>query len=152
MDASFVIAYALATCIWLPYVIAGIVYTIRYSRGKRMASESRPDWFVPPIGGSGGSDVQRKAIPREIREEIDQTPEWWDREFQRLSHRTANRTVHEVEYVTEVTMMNGARIMHPTRELASYDGCDCAECERHRRFYSEPPGRPDVSAVMKGAY
>lgn len=27
----------------------------------------------------------RKTVPSEIRAEIDQTPEWWDREFRRLS-------------------------------------------------------------------
>lgn len=26
----------------------------------------------------------RKSIPRAVQEEIDQTPEWWDREFRRL--------------------------------------------------------------------
>lgn len=28
---------------------------------------------------------QRRAIPPEVQDEIDQSPEWWDREFRKLS-------------------------------------------------------------------
>lgn len=75
--------------------------------------------------------IHTPAIPKAIREEIDQTPAWWDTQFHKLLATVDKPEVYEVEYVEEISFLNGATML-PAKVTQEYLGCTCNECKRAR--------------------
>jgi hypothetical protein len=75
-------------------------------------------------------------IPREIRQEIDQDPEWWDREFHKELSRVSPKVeidTGEDEYIEEVTFMGGSTLFVIPKPY-EYLGCTCRDCKNARRM------------------
>lgn len=93
----------------------------------------------PMIGGDVIEQPARptaKPIPKDIREEIDQAPAWWDREFHkelaRLQPKVEVDTGEDVFY-EELTFMNGGSRVYEVPKPYEYMGCTCGDCKSARR-------------------
>jgi hypothetical protein len=78
--------------------------------------------------------MTRNKISREVREEIDQTPGWWDKQFHKLlvATNTDYTEYGEIEYAEEITFAHGSTL-YPTRWPArEYLGCTCRDCKNAR--------------------
>ena len=75
----------------------------------------------------------RPAIPREVREEIDQDPAWWDREFHKALSRVSPKVeidAGEDEYIEERTLTS--TVLHRIAKPYEYLGCTCRDCKSAR--------------------
>lgn len=117
-------------CFMMPvsYAVARVRYVIQH--------RSKPVEYYPGINGNPSSSVEwaRMQIPQDIRDEIDQTLGWWDREYHRLLAKVDEPIVHEVEY-EQTTFLGGGSVLTPTRVRQEFMGCPCDECKYARRYY-----------------
>lgn len=119
-----------------PYIVSRLAYVIYYRRTHRRASVSRitdAEYWSNRILAEVEA-TQKPRITPELRAELNQTPEWWDKKFHALLDETSGEFVEhgDYEYVEEMTLAGPAVVYEipPTRE---YLGCTCSECKRARR-------------------
>lgn len=68
-------------------------------------------------------EARRAEIPKDIQDEIDQTPDWWDKEFHNRLEASGAKVV--ARHVEEYTDRDG---LHRTREYKALEGCECSQC------------------------
>lgn len=96
-------------------------------------------WNTAPPEGTEliGGDVVEKPIPREIQQEIDQDPEWWDREFHKELAKVQSKVeidTGEDEYIEERSLTSPVIVMHRVPKPYEYLGCTCRDCKNARRM------------------
>lgn len=103
-----------------------LVYTLNTSKNEYVISLD-------------GRDTGVRAIPADIRAEIDQTPQWWDRQFHRLTGESGAIELEygEIEYVEERSL-TGPAIWRTLPRPTAYLSCICSECERTRKMGCDP--------------
>lgn len=76
----------------------------------------------------------RSHIPKEIRDELDQTPGWWDKQFHKALESSGDEVVYRElgEYIEERTANGEAAVMHQMPDKVVLSNCTCRECYRIR--------------------
>lgn len=140
---------------WLPLIAAilGAAWSavvVLANREGRNPTRFLPDdsgWAIPGVIPAGPFVASRsdteyiayweakaaKAIPREIQEEIDQTPGWWDKQYHKLIARLEQKIEHgEVEYVVDQTLASVGAYYTRIEPPYEYPSCPCGNCKRAR--------------------
>ncbi|UVG35263.1 membrane protein [Microbacterium phage Cece] len=68
-------------------------------------------------------EARRAEIPKDIQDEIDQSPAWWDKEFHNRLEASGAKVV--ARHVEEYTDQEG---MYHAREYKALEGCECQNC------------------------
>lgn len=104
--------------------LMGVVYVLNMLFHLRNTSPAQP---VEP---------KRPAISPAMRAEIEQTQDWWDREYHRMIKKANSETfvvTREGEVIYEMSFGSTAINTHTTRNYGYYPTCPCPECLYGRR-------------------
>jgi hypothetical protein len=73
-------------------------------------------------------------ISPEVRAELDETPEWWDKRFHEALRAVETPILHgEPEYFEERTL-DGRVAWHQTFQAVELPSCTCEDCKRARAY------------------
>lgn len=130
---------------WLTYVLAIVpgaayVFAVIRTRMARQWTPSQSSEYVIPLDSGAALVARPKAtISPELRAELDQTPEWWDRQFHTAlrSSGAIELEYGEVEYVEHNTFITGA-VLEPITRPRAILACPCADCKRTRSLGCDP--------------
>lgn len=91
---------------------------------------------------TASAEEKHAAIPLEIRQELDQSPEWWDGQFHQALEKAGAEKILDGDWTPEVIEQHSADgrvVMHYTQEHPyELDGCICSHCEGiHNRDLEE---------------
>lgn len=80
-----------------------------------------------------------RPVTPAVREEIDQTPGWWDKQFHKLLADTGQHYLEygEIEYIEESTFAHGSTVYAMPRPRA-YTSCTCTNCNSTRMMGCDP--------------
>lgn len=78
------------------------------------------------------------SIPRAIKEEIEQTPKWWDGEFHKLLLKSGEPTstlvdeTWEPDVITEKSANGSVCIQYVQSRPTYFESCMCGSCARNQ--------------------
>ena len=99
----------------------------------------------PPrfIGGNftqAAIEAPRTKIPKEIQDEIDQTPEWWSKQFHKQLEASGAKIVARGvgDEITERSFSGKVEITYHTPDRKALAGCECGDCIDVMRRTAKP--------------
>ncbi len=117
----------------VPVGISGLVAGVYVALHFR--NTARPEVY-PGVNGNPRSSLEPR-IPLEVQQEINQDPEWWDREFHKELAKVQPKLeidTGEDEYIEERSFTSGVIMMHRIPKPYEYLGCTCRDCKNARRM------------------
>lgn len=127
-----IIVYALTLWPIVTWLSLRIYY--RLDRVPKKLQRREIGW----LAGPERPEPPRKLSP-ELREELDQTPRWWDKQFHKLLVETNQHYLEygEVVYVEDFTFARGS-VVHTLPRPRAYTGCTCSDCASTRLMGCDP--------------
>ncbi len=92
-------------------------------------ANSKPEPLIVAVPNVEPVYTRPTEIPADIKEELDQTPRWWDKQFHKLLESSGAEEVHVGEpEIIEVYSGTGDRYIYEERPVSYLRGCICKEC------------------------
>lgn len=114
----------------IPGVVAGVMILSRVINAR-----IRPKPWVTSAAllSSGEYILTPPKISPAIRAELDQTPEWWDKQFHDALLKVESPVLYgEPEYIEERSI-TGVRAVHMVYQASALQSCTCGSCTTTRR-------------------